>query len=90
MTSQQQVLNPKRLDGLRNDGKATQPVCAFSQGGEVIHEDLVRHFSLSQLYHCVRRAEHRPTLTNTQRTKKTQNTRCAHYKSATAESTSDV
>lgn len=44
---------------------ATQPVCAFSQGREVIHEDLLWHFRLSQLYHCVWRAEHRPTLTIT-------------------------
>lgn len=48
---------------------ATRPVCAFSQGREVIHEDLLGHFSLSQLYHCVWRAEHRPTLTNTQQTR---------------------
>lgn len=54
--------------GLRKDGKATQPVSAFSQGREVLHEDLFGHFSLSQLNHCVWRAKHGPTLTNTQQT----------------------
>ncbi len=48
---------------------ATPPVCAFSKGREVIHEDLLRHFSLAQLHHGVRRTQHRPTLTNTQQTK---------------------
>lgn len=61
--------NPRWYDGLRKK-TITQPVCAFSQGRKVIHEDLFRHFCLSQLDHCVRRAEHRSTLTDTPWVKK--------------------
>lgn len=35
-------------------------VCAFSQGGEVIHEDFLGHLSLAQLHYCVRRSQHCP------------------------------
>lgn len=41
-----------------------QPVCAFSQGREVIHEDLLRHLGLTQLHYCVWRSQHCPTLTD--------------------------
>lgn len=43
------------------------PVCAFSQGREVIHEDLLRDFSLTELHHCVRRPQHSPTLPKTKK-----------------------
>lgn len=36
-------------------------VCALSQRREVIHEDLLRHFSLAEIHHCVRRPQHSPT-----------------------------
>lgn len=49
---------------------ATRPVCAFPQGREVIHEDLFRHFCLTELYHCVWRTQHCPALTNTQQTER--------------------
>lgn len=48
-------------------GERYWPVCAFSQGREVIHEDLLRHFSLSKIHHGVRRPQHSPTLTKTEK-----------------------
>lgn len=37
-------------------------ICCFSKWGQIIHKDLLCHLSVSQLHHCVRRSEHRPTL----------------------------
>lgn len=33
-------------------------VCAFSQGREIIHKDLLRHLGLTQFHYCVWRTQH--------------------------------